>query len=126
MVDGRGGARGSRGKVLRSLIDAARGGVYLTPWTRPPVRRRILPSDREGRTRPIPVRETSGTRPMGRAMVRMNTDSLTAKLRSQRRHDCLSLRGKSCGVASHFVGSALRAKQYGAQQETIAGAICGG
>lgn len=39
------------------------GGVYLTPCTRPPVRGRILPSDRECRTRPIPVRRSSGTRP---------------------------------------------------------------
>jgi hypothetical protein len=44
-------------------------GVYLTPWTRPPVRRRILSSDRGGRTRPIPVRGASGTRPLGTAMV---------------------------------------------------------
>jgi hypothetical protein len=51
-----------------SVAKAMRGrgvGVYLTPGTRPPVRRRILPSDREGRTRPIPVREASGTRPLG-------------------------------------------------------------
>jgi hypothetical protein len=52
-----------------------RVGVYLTPCTRPPVRRRILPSDREGRTRPIPVREVSDTRPLdqggkGQAKVR--------------------------------------------------------
>jgi hypothetical protein len=44
-------------------------GVYLTPCTRPAVRRRILPGDREGRTRPIPVREASGTRPLGTAMI---------------------------------------------------------
>jgi hypothetical protein len=56
-------------KSAALAVDAATGGVYLTPWTRPPVRRRILPSDREGRTRPIPVREASGTRPLGRAMV---------------------------------------------------------
>ena len=95
MVDGRGGARGSRGKVLRSLIDAARGGVYLTPWTRPPVRRRILPSDREGRTRPIPVREASGTRPLGTAMGpelqprmgRMNTDMFNREICEPRERD---------------------------------------
>jgi hypothetical protein len=58
-----------RGVSENRTISGRREGAYMIPCTRPPVRRRILSSDREGRTRPIPVREASDTRPLGTAMV---------------------------------------------------------